>query len=97
MNDDDDLDHDVLDPILDRLDDLERNLMTTVEEVQTAINTLTADLEADAAAAKAEFEKLEKEVTEGKPVTQENLEPLKTAIEALDARVKTAEGTIPTT
>jgi hypothetical protein len=82
------------------LKDIDRKvdkLVTTVEEVQTAIAALTTDLEADAAAAQAEFLKLEKEVEEGKPVTGENLTPLKEAIEALDARVKTAEGDIPTT
>ncbi len=72
------------------------SLMTTVAEVQEAITTLTTDLEADAAAAQAEFAKLEKEVEEGHAVTPENLEPLKAALEALDVRVKAAEGTIPT-
>ncbi|HXJ92643.1 MAG TPA: hypothetical protein VMT20_07145 [Terriglobia bacterium] len=70
--------------------------MTTVAEVQEAIATLTADLEADSAAAVAEFAKLEKEVEEGKPATGEDLTPLKEAIEALDARVKSAASSIPT-
>jgi predicted nucleic acid-binding Zn-ribbon protein len=74
-----------------------KHIMTTAEEVKTAIAALTTDLEADAAAAQAEFLKLEQEVTEGKPVTQENLAPLKEAIEALDGRVRAADSDIPTT
>ena len=86
-------------PELQLLRDIDRKvtqMAVTVEEVQAAIATLTSDLEADAAAAQAEFARLEKEVEEGKPVEQANLAPLKEAIEALDARVKSAEGTIPT-
>ncbi len=82
--------------VLRKLDHIERQigkLMATVEEVTAALATLTADLESLAAAAKAEFAKLEEEVAAGTPV---DLEPLKTSIEALDARTKEAAGDVPT-
>jgi hypothetical protein len=67
--------------------------MTTVAEVQAAITTLTADLETDSAAALAEFTKLEAEIAAG---GTPELEGLKTALEALDTRVKGAASEIPT-
>jgi hypothetical protein len=68
-------------------------LMASVEEVTAALTTLTADLEGLATSAKAEFAKLEEEVAAGKAP---ELEPLKAAIEALDTKVKTASGEVPT-
>ena len=68
--------------------------MTTVTEVREALAALTTDLEADAAAALAEFQKLEAEVAAGN--TTPELEPLKTAIEALDSKVKAAASEVPT-
>lgn len=70
------------------------SLMATLEEVQASLATLTADLESIAATAKAEFDKLEKELSEGH--TEPNLAPLKEAIDSLDARAKAAAGNIPT-
>jgi uncharacterized protein YoxC len=62
-------------------------IMATVEEITAALATLTADLEGLASSAQAEFAKLEAEVAEGKPA---NLDPLKEAIDAIDAKVKAA-------
>jgi uncharacterized protein YaaN involved in tellurite resistance len=62
-------------------------IMASVDEVTAALTTLTADLEGLATAAKAEFAKLEAEVAAGTPV---NLDPLKEAIDAIDAKVKAA-------
>jgi hypothetical protein len=62
-------------------------MAVTVEEVQAALAALKADLEAKAAEAKAEFEKLEKEVAEGKPT---DLTGLKESVEGIDAAVKGA-------
>ena len=81
--------------ILIDIDRKQNRLMTTVTEVTEQLTTLTADLEADSTAALAEFAKLEKEVEEGK-ATPESLEPLKTLIEGLDAKVKAAASAIPT-
>ncbi len=67
-------------------------IVTSVEEVTQALETLKTDLEAKAAEAKAEFEKLETEVKEGH--TEPELTPLKEAIDSLDASVKGAE--VPT-
>jgi hypothetical protein len=69
-------------------------LMTTVEEVQAALATLTADLEADASAATAEFAKLASELAE--KGTEVDLTPLKEAVEGIDAKVKAAKESIPT-
>lgn len=69
-------------------------LMTTVEEVQAALSTLTTDLQTDAAAALAEFSKLEAEIAEKAP--EVDLTPLKESIETLDTKVKTAKESIPT-
>jgi hypothetical protein len=63
-------------------------MAATVEEVTAALTALTTDLEALAAAASTEFTKLEQEVEAGQ--VPQDLEPLKTAIEALDTRVKAA-------
>jgi ABC-type transporter Mla subunit MlaD len=63
------------------------HLMATVEEVQAALATLTSDLEGLATAAQAEFAKLEAEVLAGNPP---NLDPLKEAIDGIDAKVKAA-------
>ena len=63
-------------------------MAVTVEELTTAFNTLKSDLEAKAAEAKAEFEKLESELTAaGSPA---ELAPLKASIETLDTAVKAA-------
>ena len=68
--------------------------MTSIEEVQASLDTLTTDLTAIAATAKAEFAKLEEELAAaGTPV---NLEPLKASIDAIDTAVKSAEAQIPT-
>lgn len=66
--------------------------MATVDEVQAALATLTADLEGLATSAQAEFAKLEAEITAGTPP---NLEPLKEAIDNIDAKVRAA--VVPTT
>ncbi len=74
------------------LKELERkvdHMAVSVEEVTTALETLKADLEAKAAEAKAEFEKLEGEIGH-----EANLAPLKEAIDGLDTAVKGAE--VPT-
>ncbi len=77
---------------LDHIEAQNRRLMTSVEEVTESFETLKADLEAKAAEAKAEFEKLETEIGELETKTGEepNLEPLKSAIDSLDASVKAA-------
>jgi uncharacterized protein YaaN involved in tellurite resistance len=62
-------------------------MAATLEDVTTALTTLTTDLEALATTAQAEFAKLESEVAAGTPV---NLDPLKEAVDALDTRVKAA-------
>jgi hypothetical protein len=59
--------------------------MATEESIAAQLTQLKSDLEAVAASAKAEFEKLEKEVSEGKPA---NLEPLATIVSDLDTQVK---------
>ena len=69
-------------------------LMATVEEVQAAVATLQTDLEGLAATALAEFEKLEKELTEAGTAVE--LAPLKASIEALDTKAKEASSKIPT-
>ena len=69
-------------------------LMTTVDEVQAALTTLTTDLEADAATATAEFTKLETELSE--KGVEVNLTPLKEAVEGIDGKVKAAAANIPT-
>lgn len=69
------------------------SMATTVEEVQTALTTLTTDLEGLATTAQAEFSKLEAEVAAGN--TQPDLTPLKESIEAIDTKVKSA--VVPTT
>jgi predicted nucleic acid-binding Zn-ribbon protein len=82
--------------VLRKLDHLERRmsqLMTNVTEVTEAVETLASDLETLASTAKAEFEKLETELSEGK--TEVDLEPLKNSIEALDAKAKSAASEIP--
>lgn len=71
------------------------SMATTVEEVQTALTTLTTDLEGLATTAQAEFAKLAQEVEAGN--AQPDLEPLKTAIEAIDSKVKSAASDVPTT
>ncbi len=78
---------------LDHIEGQNRRLMTTVEEVTQSFETLKADLEAKAAEATAEFAKLEAELAE--VGTEANLEPLKAAIDSLDASVK--EAVVPTT
>ena len=83
--------------ILDAIHSLERkvdSMAVSVEEVLATLTTLTTDLEADAAAAVEEFGKLAKEIEAKAP--EVDLEPLKTAVEALDTRVKAAAGSIPT-
>ncbi len=62
--------------------------MATLEELTTSFETLKTDIEAKAAEAKAEFEKLEQEVKEGH--TEPELTPLKESIDSLDAAVKGA-------
>ena len=68
--------------------------MATLEEVQASLTTLTTDLESLAAAAKAEFAKLEAELAEGHK--EPELGPLKEAIDALDVKAKAAAGEVPT-
>ncbi len=63
-----------------------------IAEVQEALATLKADLEAKAAEAQAEFAKLEEEVAAGS--TEPDLTPLKETIDSLDAAVKASE--VPT-
>ncbi len=62
--------------------------MTDVSEVTAALENLKADLEAKAAEATAEFQKLQEELeAAGHEV---NLTPLKESIEGIDASVKAA-------
>jgi predicted nucleic acid-binding Zn-ribbon protein len=82
--------------VLRKLDHIERRmsqLMTNVTEVTEAVEALTTDLEGLASTAKAEFDRLETELAEGK--TEVDLEPLKNSIEALDAKAKSAASEIP--
>lgn len=84
---------------LRKLDHLERRmsqLMTNVQEVTAAVETLTTDLEGLASAAVAEFAKLEQELSEQPTPVEVDLEPLKNSIDALDAKTKSAAGDIPT-
>lgn len=60
-------------------------LMTDVQEVTAALEKLKSDLEAKAAEAKAEFEKLEGEIQ-----NPAQLEGLKQSIEGIDETVKAA-------
>lgn len=69
-------------------------MATTIIEVQEAVATLTADLETDAAQAKAEFAKLAAELAEKAP--EVDLTPLEESINALDAKAKSAKEAIPT-
>jgi hypothetical protein len=62
-------------------------IMASVEDLQASLTTLTTDLSGLAATAKAEFAKLEAEVAAGTPP---NLDPVKEAIDAIDASVKAA-------
>ena len=83
-------------PLLAEIRELRKEtkaIMTTVDEVQAALTTLTTDLEGLASTAQAEFAKLEQEVAEG--TAQPDLTPLKESIEAIDQKVKSA--VVPTT
>jgi uncharacterized protein YaaN involved in tellurite resistance len=72
---------------LHRIERKADQIMASVDEVTAALTTLTTDLEGLATAAQAEFAKLEAEVAAGTPP---NLDPLKEAIDAIDAKVKAA-------
>src|SRR5215831_11862912 len=71
-------------------------LMATVEDLTAALAQLKTDLEGLAAAAQAEFAKLEQEVKEAQEAggTPVNLDGVKAAIDQIDAGVK---GVIVTT
>jgi hypothetical protein len=62
-------------------------MAATVEDLTTALTTLTTDLEGLATTATDEFAKLEAEVAAGQPV---NLDGVAAAIAAIDTKVKAA-------
>lgn len=85
--------------VLHHLFSIERrlnHLMATVEEVAASVESLKADLEQLAAAALAEFAKLETEIKESEGnVSPEALNALKSSIDDIDTAVKGVQ--VPTT
>ena len=72
---------------IEELNQREEELMATVEELTAALNQVKGDLEAQTGASRAEFTKLEGELT-NKGIDPAELDSIKASLEGLDNAVK---------